>query len=425
CNFFSIKPFCLVLMGVWCLVALFVSFWSLSDGYQGQQEANKKMVETRAQHRRRVTSQTWGKVEGAEDVFHDILSRLSVRSIRSFKTVNRYWHASISNKHFATKQLAQSRKKPSYIACPRADKAMKLYLLKPGKFNYRHHATVDPPGRSADHSMHMIASFNGLVCCINQLCDENEDHQIWICNPSTEETLLLPQGRPSVWTEPSIGVAYGPDISDYKIFRIFCVGRRNAGKGDYLYECEVYSSSSGAWRGIGPVLHLPMYVYFRPHRSAHVFAGGKIYWLVSLKDPAGIMLSVDMEENFEVMKLPYYSTDLRDEDRITVTTYLINLGGSLSLVVLHVDYFDVWEWTEASWVLVIEDYLPFMNFCDIVLFMTSSEKEILFVTESHLWTYHLDTRKWRKRGRPPTRFTNPAIFPFTESLLPCKLYVCK
>ncbi|CAN7105587.1 unnamed protein product [Brassica rapa subsp. narinosa] len=411
---FDAFSFCLVLMGVWCLLAL---FWSLSDGYQGKQ--TKKMVQTRAQHRRRVTSQTWGKVEGAEDVFHDILSRLSVRSIRSFKTVNRYWHASISNKHFATKQLAQSRKKPSYIACPRADKAMKLYLLMPGKFNYRHHATVDPPGRSADHSMHMIASFNGLVCCINQLSDENEDHQIWICNPSTEETLLLPQGRPSVWTEPSIGVAYGPDITEYKIFRIFCVGRRNAGKGDYLYECEVYSSSSGAWRGIGPVLHLPMYVYFRPHRSAHVFAGGKIYWLVSLKDPAGIMLSVDMEENFEVMELPYYSTDLRDEDRITVTTYLINLGGSLSLVVLHVDSFDVWEWKEASWVLVIEDYLPFMNFCDIVLFMTSSEKEILFVTESHLWTYHLDTRKWRKRGRPPTRFTNPAIFPFTESLLPC------
>ncbi|WZY94800.1 hypothetical protein YC2023_067129 [Brassica napus] len=146
-----------------------------------QQEANKKMVETRSQHRRRVTSQTWGKVEGAEDVFHDILSRLSVRSIRSFKTVNRYWHASIRNKHFATKQLAQSRKKPSYIACPRADKAMKLYLLKPGKFNYRHHATVDPPGRSAEHNMHMIASFNGLVCCINQLSDENEeDYQIWI-----------------------------------------------------------------------------------------------------------------------------------------------------------------------------------------------------------------------------------------------------
>ncbi|CDY29445.1 BnaC05g32250D [Brassica napus] len=377
-------------MVVWCLLAL---FWSLSDGYQGQQETNKKMVETRAQHRRRVASLTWNKVESNQDVFQDVLSRLPVRSIRSFKTVNRYWHASVSNKHFATIHLAQSRKKPSYIACPRVNNAMELYLLKPGEFDFRHHATVDPPGRNAEHHMLMIASFNGLVCCINQLSDENEeDYQIWICNPATEQTLLLPQGRPSFWTEPSIGVAYGPDMSDeYKIFRIFCVGKRNAGKGDYLYECEVYSSSSGAWRGIGPVLHLPMYVCFSPHRSAHVFAGGKIYWLVSLEDPAGIMLSVDMEENFEVMELPYYSTDLRYEDRITAATYLINLGGSPSLVVLHADYFDVWEWKEASWVFVIADEFDFMDFAEIVLFMTS----------------------------PPTRFTNPAIFPFTESLLPC------
>ncbi|KAJ4888528.1 F-box family protein-related [Raphanus sativus] len=373
------------------------------------------MVETRAQHRKRVT---WHKVESAGDVFRDILSRLSVKSIRTAKTVNRYWHGSVSSKSFATEQLAQSRnKKPSsYIACPRVDSAMKLYLLKPGKskFSFRHHATVDPPGRTVDHHyMHMISSFNGLVCCINQLSDEcEEDYQIWICNPSTEETLLLPRGRPSLWTEPSIGVAYGPDVSEYKIFRIFSVGEKT-------YECEVYSSGTGAWRSIGSVLHLPMYACFSPHRSGHVFAGGKIYWLVSLEDP-GVILSVDMEERFGVVELPRYSTDLREEDGITVGgTYLINMGGSLSLVVLHADYFDVWVWKEeAGWVLVTRDDFPFMD-DEIVLFVTSSEKEILCVTGTHLWSYHFNTRKWKRKGRPPTRFVNPAVFPFTESLLPC------
>ncbi|CAH8362548.1 unnamed protein product [Eruca vesicaria subsp. sativa] len=413
------------------------------------------MVETRAQHRRRVT---WDGVESNQDVFRDILSRLSVRSICSMKKVNKYWHVSVSGKYFATKQLAQSRKKPSYIACPSVNKAMKLYLLKPGKFSFRHHTTVDPSGRIADQCMHMISSFNGLVCCINQVSDEDEDdyqnNQIWICNPSTEETLLLPQGRPSflvepsigvaygpdiseykifrifsIWicnpsteetlllpqgrpsflVEPSIGVAYGPDISEYKIFRIFSVGEKNDGEEGLLLECEVYSSSTGAWRSIGTVLHLPI--------SDHVFAGGKIYWLVSLEDP-GIILSVDMDERFGVIELPHYPTELREEDRITVATHLINLGGSLSLVVLHAYSFDVWVWKEASWVLVIEYDFPFEG-DELVLSITSSENEILFVTESHLWTYHLDTRKWNKRGKPPTRFKNPAMFPFTESLLPC------
>uniref|UniRef100_M4F3W4 F-box associated beta-propeller type 1 domain-containing protein n=1 Tax=Brassica campestris TaxID=3711 RepID=M4F3W4_BRACM len=224
-------------------------------------------------------------------------------------------------------------------------------------------------------------------------------------------------GRPSFWTEPSIGVAYGPDMSEYKIFRIVSDGENGAG---LHIECEVYSSSTGAWRIIGAVPHLPMYVFLSPHRSSHVFVGGKIYWLVSLEDP-GIILYVDMEERFGVMELPYYSPDLRDVDRITDCTYLINLGGSLSLVVLHVDYFDICEWKEASWVLVIEDYLPFMNFSEIALFLTSSEKEILCVTEWQLWTYHVNTRKWEERGGLPTQFTNPAMFPFTESLLPCKL----
>lgn len=377
------------------------------------------MVETRAQHRKRVT---WHKVESAGDVFRHILSRLSVKSIRTAKTVNRYWHGSVSSKSFATEQLAQSRnKKPSsYIACPRVDSAMKLYLLKPGKskFSFRHHATVDPPGRTVDHHyMHMISSFNGLVCCINQLSDEcEEDYQIWICNPSTEETLLLPRGRPSLWTEPSIGVAYGPDVSEYKIFRIFSVGEKT-------YECEVYSSGTGAWRSIGSVLHLPMYACFSPHRSGHVFAGGKIYWLVSLEDP-GLILSVDMEERFEVMELPHYPKGLREEDRITICTYLIDLGGSLSLVVLHGEYFDIWEWKEASWELEERDELPDMDY-EIVSSVTSSEKEILFVTGSDLWTYHLNIRKWKRRDRPPTRSIYPATFPFTESLLPCKLSVCK
>ncbi|KAJ4894148.1 F-box family protein-related [Raphanus sativus] len=373
------------------------------------------MVETRAQHRRRVT---WDGVESDRGVFSDILSRLSVRSIRSVKTVNKYWYGSVRDKHFATMHLAQSRKKPTYIACPRVDNAMNLYLLKPGKFKFQHHATVDPPGRSADHHMHMIASFNGLVCCINQLSDEYEvDYQIWICNPSTEQTLLLPQGRPSFWTEPSIGVAYGPDISEYKIFRIFSDGEKNAGEG-LLVECEVYSSITGAWRrSIGSVPHLPMYNYFIPHRSGHVFVGGKIYWLVSLEDP-GLILSVDMEERFEVMELPHYPKGLREEDRITICTYLIDLGGSLSLVVLHGEYFDIWEWKEASWELEERDELPDMDY-EIVSSVTSSEKEILFVTGSDLWTYHLNIRKWKRRDRPPTRSIYPATFPFTESLLPC------
>lgn len=65
-----------------------------------------------------------------------------------------------------------------------------------------------------------------------------------------------------------------------------------------------------------------------------------------------IVFSVDKKERFGVMELPYYLTELREEDMITSATYLINLGESLSLVGLHGDYFDIWAWKEASWVLI-------------------------------------------------------------------------
>ncbi|VVA98972.1 unnamed protein product [Arabis nemorensis] len=97
---------------------------------------------------------------------------------------------------------------------------MELYSLKPKNFKLVNLRTIDLSERSDEGNMHMISSFNGLICCKNWVY-ENElwDLKIWICNPCTGETLLLPQGRPSFGFVPIVGVAYGSDISDYKVLR--------------------------------------------------------------------------------------------------------------------------------------------------------------------------------------------------------------
>ncbi|CAH2051355.1 unnamed protein product [Thlaspi arvense] len=150
--------------------------------------------------------------------------------------------------------------------------------------------------------MYMIASFNGLVCCINGISDEGIDDfhgdlQIWICNPSTEETLLLPQTRPLFGTEPCIGVGYRTDMSEYK----------------------VYSSSTGAWRNIGPMPHRPEAVCFSPYKSSHVFAGGKIYWLVSLDGPGKEVLFVTKETGLWSFDL---GTNIWDKKTSPLTEYV-------------------------------------------------------------------------------------------------------
>ncbi|XP_010517689.1 PREDICTED: putative F-box protein At3g10430 [Camelina sativa] len=361
---------------------------------------------------------TW-KIVDVEVIFMEILSRVSAKSLSSFKTLSKHWYESSGTKYFYELQLEKSRKNSSFIVCPIMESAMKLYLRDAKSFKPSLLNTIDPSQRSQEDFMYMISSFNGLICCVNLFCDEDVeskfcDLQIWICNPCTRETLLLPQGTPSFDFVPSVGVAYDSDICDYRIFRVFCarVG---------YYFCEVYSSKNGSWKIIGSVPRLPMRSGLRPFRTGHIFVGGKIYWLVSLDEP-GEILSVDLEGRFDVMNLPKYSDDLNDENKITEATHLLIFQGSLALFVLHPGQMDIWVWKDNgekySWDLVLAIDTPIRDE-ELVLSVTSLKNKLVCVNETHWRIYDVETKIWRKIRGPRTGFCNPAIFPFTESILPC------
>ncbi|CAA7013259.1 unnamed protein product [Microthlaspi erraticum] len=355
-------------------------------------------------------------------IITDVLSRLPVQAIRSYRTVSKNWHDSMTNKFFARMQFARSSVNPSYFVCPVMAEKMKVYSMNPESFNLRYLNTIDPQKRSQHDFMYTIASFNGLLCCINLLTEEDTeedddiDLQIWIVNPCMGETLLLPQGTPpSFGFVPNVGVAYVG--SEYKVFRIFCAGKEMAG---YRFECEVYSSSSGSWRNIGTVPCVPMGILV-PFKSRHVFVAGKIYWLSCLDAP-GKVLSVDWEGRFDVIPLPKYDPNLRYEDSLTEVSHLLNLRGCLALFVQHVEYMDIWTWKEdiepsGDWVLEYVDYAPIGDF-DLVFAVTSLKNHILCLTDNHWCCYDVDTGKWNKK-RVKKPLSNPSVFPFTESVLPC------
>ncbi|XP_048633231.1 uncharacterized protein LOC106358751 [Brassica napus] len=307
--------------------------------------------------------------------------------------------------------------------------------MEPRSFRRFHLNTID----SAE-STYMISSFNGVICCVNRVRvrDANEfcDLKIWIVNPCTGETLLLPQRRPSFQFQPSVGVAYGS--TDYKVFRIYCSGKKvpeemvferydfREGQLDTVYrytlayECEVYSSITGVWENIGHVPCVPMYLHLSPFSCGHVFVGGKIYWMSSLDDE-GAILSVDLEGRFEVIQLSLYEGDQKEEDMITEATYLINLQGCLSVVILHPEHMDVWirmgSGENVSWILLCQDTTP-VGDNDIVLAMTCLENKIICVTEEKWCCYNIDTRRW-KRTNHGGLVNHPTVYPFTESFLPC------
>jgi len=390
-------------------------------------ESKQKMVKTRAQRIKRMS---------VVDALC-IRSQISVKSARYCKTVS---------KHLAKLQLAESGKNSSLVVCPSMGKTMKLYSMDAKRCKLSLLSTIDPSQRTPEVFMYMISSYNGIICCVNMIYDEDVENkfcdlQIWICNPITKETLLLPQGTPSFEFEPSIGVAYGSDVSDYKVYRIFCTGKiipeeRGPAEGFYVqegrfftkyghslaYECEVYSSSTGSWKNIGTVPCLPMSCSLRPYRrTGHIFVGGKVYWLVSLDAP-GKILSVDLEGKFEVINLPAYADGLREDEQITEASHLINLKGSLGLLVLHPENMDVWVWKHDgerySWVFQFKDVVPIKD-DELILAVTALDNKIICVNETHWRIYDMETEKWKRRKSPRTGFRNPVVLPFTESVLPC------
>ncbi|RVW37334.1 hypothetical protein CK203_087741 [Vitis vinifera] len=158
------------------------------------------------------------------------------------------------------------------------------------------------PGCSRHWCKHMICSFNGLICSISyKSFFEKKVHMgIVIFNPITQEVLLLPQSRLSAEV-PKISVAFGSRMNGYKVFRFFNPSGKSQ---DKHHECEVYSSITGSWKGIGSVA-------YNPSSSQHICIDGTVYWFIkSVRNGLiiGSILAVDMEENFSVIGIPVEAT---------------------------------------------------------------------------------------------------------------------
>ncbi|OMP04504.1 hypothetical protein COLO4_09573 [Corchorus olitorius] len=369
------------------------------------------------------TMDKWGEVEYAENVFVNILSRLPVKLLLACKSVCKHWRQVISSQAFIDLQLLWSKKHPVYIVYPFMNLVMELNLIDNGEITKR----LTFPYFSNLCPLTIVCSVDGLLCLINhtwkedsgKIVEDKTDLQIRICNPATRNALLLPKGSPSGET-PSIGVAFGPRTNEYKIFRFFCAKRiSHAGhqsRGSRR-QCEVYSSSTGFWSVIGRAPHYPMRSSHSPMGSTnHVFANGMLYWFIASdtddKIP-GLILTVDMEQNFGTIDLPL---------EVTEHSYLVSLEGRLSLVVVYDEDETVNIWVledENEWELKCSVNVPFPN-NECTEFVGAREQEIFFVTSNYYYIYDLDRMSWSELNLPSiSEKSYPVAFAYTESLLSC------
>ncbi|EOY12567.1 F-box family protein-related, putative isoform 2 [Theobroma cacao] len=367
----------------------------------------------------------WYEVEYAENVLANILSRLPVKSLLACKSVCKHWCQLISSQAFIDLQLLWSKNHSIYIVYPYMDMMMTLYLMKDGdeitkRITFPYCDNLSP--------LAIICSFDGLLCCINytwkvdsgMIVEDVTDLEIRICNPVTRKALLLPKGSASE-EKPSIGVAFGPQINEYKIFRFFCAKRISLAKRQSRAnrrQCEVYSSSTGSWSVIGRVPYCPMQSSHSPLGSNHVFVNGKIYWFIASDEDhmtPGSILTVDIDENFGTIELP---------KEVTEHSYLVDLEGCLSLVAVYDEdeIVNIWileDKDKPKWELKCSDPVPFSN-DECVEFVVARENEIFFITSNHYYIYELDQRFWRELDLNDTSEKKfPVAVAYTESLLSC------
>ncbi|XP_040988704.1 F-box protein At5g49610 [Juglans microcarpa x Juglans regia] len=362
---------------------------------------------------------SWFDVESTEDILANILSRVPVNSLLVFKSVSKLWYRLIHSPNFIKLQLSQTPKSPTYIIYPYMDEVMNLYLMKSNGEITEMITLRDCENIS---SQSLICSYSGLICCINYPLIPNSkmdevdltDFEIRICNPTTREIFFLPKGSPSE-TEISIGVVFCPITTEYKVFRFFHSKHESQ---DIHLECEIYSSCTGSWRGIGVVQHHPMGFRHCPLGSNHVFVNGKVYWFVALEEDQytpGSILSIDIEENLRTINLP---------EEVTEHSFLVDLEGCLSLVAVHDgdEVVNIWvldDSNQPNWEIKCSVDTAFSSM-ECVDFVTARKNEVFFITTEHYLIYNVDYGTWTELDLADTFERNsPVAFPYTESLLPC------
>ncbi|XP_059630157.1 F-box/kelch-repeat protein At3g06240-like [Cornus florida] len=169
-----------------------------------------------------------------QQVFVEILSKLSVKSLLKFKCVSKSWRSLISDSHFIKTHLNQNQTRRILIA--KSNYQCSLYTASFGSAS--NDIVVEKIDFVVQNNPHpqcqIIGSCNGLICL------EVDFQFIYVFNPSTRESKPIPDCNFLC----NVGFGYDRCSDDYKLVKITS------------NSISVYSLRMGCWR---KVLDFPKY----------------------------------------------------------------------------------------------------------------------------------------------------------------------
>ncbi|PHT32833.1 hypothetical protein CQW23_29170 [Capsicum baccatum] len=166
----------------------------------------------------------------------EILSRLPVRSLLQFKCVSKFWMALISEPYFTLKHLNRAKN----------DQNSKRFLVS--QWSSLYCSSLSSVQR-VEEVQKLDCPSNAelwrcfLYCCYDSLAligvynYRDHTHQLWLWNPSTRESIVLPGPKfpPELFCTWELG--YDSVSDDYQILKI-----------DLKSRSEILTLKSGSWR---------------------------------------------------------------------------------------------------------------------------------------------------------------------------------
>lgn len=216
-----------------------------------------------------------------DEIVTDILARLPAKSAGRFRCVSRAWHGMLSSDYFVDLhlRLANTPGQP------------RLLLLMPVGSNYDEYIYSWRHGGSVENLMPDDFS---LTIAVTRPCRGlilvKDYYHYFVCNPSTGETLLLPDSKfplkmaMQLWKPPlpnlpvfmsvSYGLGYCTIRKEYKVVRLFS-DPISGDDGMKRTCCEVFSLDTLAyWR---PTAQQPPFLY--AVKDMAVFLHGYLHFL--------------------------------------------------------------------------------------------------------------------------------------------------
>ncbi|GFY82461.1 hypothetical protein Acr_02g0007010 [Actinidia rufa] len=173
-----------------------------------------------------------------------ILLLLPVKSLIRFKSVCKSWLAMISDPQFAKKHLSLLTKDDTIdpwrimIRYPYHDlKSCSLHSIFHEPYGYA--VDLDFPLKRLRRDVVIVGSCDGLVCIS---FSEGQIDILYIWNPSTRESHILPSFGKGLNRGISYGFGYDSSNDDYKVVRVAFVNGP--------HEVKVYSLRTDSWRRI-------------------------------------------------------------------------------------------------------------------------------------------------------------------------------